>query len=76
VAIVYSHSEEEQEVRRHIEFLQASGWMTDDLEFLDLEDLPDVRGLKAMRAGVNLKATGMEKSAENMFHSDRIESVA
>ncbi len=56
VAVVFAHSEEGQEIQRHIEFLQARGDLLNDLERLDLEDLPGVRGLKALRVGVNLKA--------------------
>ena len=39
---------------RHIAFLQAEGYLTSDLETLDLEELPGVQGLKALRVGVAL----------------------
>jgi len=32
------------------------GKLDNDLEMLNLDDLPDVRGLKALRVGVNLKS--------------------
>jgi hypothetical protein len=32
------------------------GKLDNDLEILDIDDLPDVRGLKALRVGVNLKS--------------------
>ena len=54
VAIVYSQAEEEAEMMRHIAFLQAEGYLTSDLETLDLEELPGVQGLKALRVGVAL----------------------
>ena len=55
VAIVYSHANEGTEIRRHIDFLRARGNLLNDLEFLDLDDLPGVKGLKALRVGINLE---------------------
>ena len=55
VAIVYSHADEGREMQRHIDFLRARGNLLNDLEFLDLDDLPGVRGLKALRVGINLE---------------------
>jgi len=54
VAIVYSQAEEEGEMTRHISFLQTEGYLTHDLEKLEVEELPGVQGLKALRVGVNL----------------------
>jgi hypothetical protein len=53
VAIVYSQAEEEAEMIRHISFLQAEGYLTHDVEKLDVEELPGVHGLKALRVGVD-----------------------
>lgn len=64
VAIVYLHLDEGQEVRRHVDFLQARGSLQNDLESLDLEDLPGVRGLKAVRVGVNFAAENLSGAAE------------
>ena len=66
IAIVYSHPEEQREVQRHIEFLQAKRTLTDDLEFLDVEDLSGVRGLQALRVGVNIKEQAGEGIGEYM----------
>jgi len=38
---------------RHISFLQAEGYLTHDVERLDVEELPGVQGLKALRVGVD-----------------------
>ncbi len=54
IAVVYFNPQEGRQIRHHIDFLTSQGKLHDDLEFLDLEDLPDVSGLKAMRVGVNL----------------------
>ncbi len=55
IAIIYSNTEEAREVRHHIHFLQAQGYLTRDLERLEVEDLPGVQGLQSLRVGVALK---------------------
>jgi hypothetical protein len=52
IAIVYSHPEEAAEMYRHIQFMQAEDYLTEEIERLELEDLPGVQGLKALRVGV------------------------
>ena len=54
IAIVYSHPHEAQDMRQHIQYLQSKEHLLGDLEQLELEDLPSVKGLKALRVGVNL----------------------
>jgi GAF domain len=54
IAIVFGRSDEHSEIVKHIEFLQSGKYLLNDLEFIDLEDLPDVRGLKALRVGINM----------------------
>ena len=50
----------------HIDFLQSEGYLTGELETLDLENLPDVQGLRSLRVGVNLESRTLFKRAENM----------
>lgn len=64
VAIVYSHADEGREIQRHIDFLRARGSLLNDLEFLELDDLPGVRGLKALRVGVNLETEALIRTVE------------
>jgi len=52
IAIVYSQHREAHEYRRYIAFLQASGYLTEEVEELDLEELQGVYGLKALRISV------------------------
>jgi hypothetical protein len=66
IAVVYSQAEEGLDTQRHIEYLQAKGSLLDDLEFLDIEDLPGVRGLKALRVGVNVEEGVMIQAKEMM----------
>ena len=56
ISVVYSHPKEGDEVRQHIDYLQNRGHLNDDLEKVALEDMTGVRGLKALRVGVNLQA--------------------
>lgn len=59
IAIVYSHPEEAAEMHRHIQFMQAEGYLTEEIERLELEDLPGVQGLKALRVSANLQSAKM-----------------
>jgi hypothetical protein len=63
IAIVYSHPEEAVEMRRHIDFLRSEGYLTGELEDLELEDLPGVQGLRALRAGIDLESPVLAERA-------------
>ncbi|WP_411767323.1 GAF domain-containing protein [Winogradskyella sp. A3E31] len=52
LTIVYSQKEDEQEYERYIRFLQSKKSLDTDLEFLELEDLQGVTGLKALRVSI------------------------
>lgn len=56
IAVVYSQPEEGREVRRHMEFLSSKGYLKSSVEALDVEELPGVQGLKALRAAVDLES--------------------
>ncbi|OQY53276.1 MAG: hypothetical protein B6230_00620 [Desulfobacteraceae bacterium 4572_89] len=56
IAVVYSNPAEGKGIRQHIDFLTSLGKFQNDFEMLNLDDMPDVRGLKAIRVGVNLKS--------------------
>jgi hypothetical protein len=47
--------------------LQSQGFLNNDLEWLDLEDLPGVQGLKALRVGVNLASPELAQRAGRMM---------
>jgi hypothetical protein len=59
IAIVYSQPNDADEIRRHIQFLQNKGHLRPSVESVDLEDLPSVRGLKALRVDVDLEAAAL-----------------
>lgn len=52
IAIVYFNNNEAKEYIRYIKKLQGQRLLNDDLEYLELEELQGVEGLKALRIGV------------------------
>lgn len=56
IAVVYANPSEGKEIRQHIDFLTTQGKLHNDMEILELDDMPDVRGLKAIRVGVDIAA--------------------
>ncbi|TNE52029.1 MAG: GAF domain-containing protein [Bacteroidetes bacterium] len=54
VAIIYTMEKERTEYARYIEYLQAHGYIKNDPEYLQLEELQGVQGLKAIRLEVEL----------------------
>lgn len=54
ISIVYSQKSEEQEYLTYLEFLRHKGEIEADVEFLELEDLQSLQGLKALRVSIAL----------------------
>ncbi len=54
VAIIYSNAREAIEYREYIEYLQSTGHLYPEVESLELEDLQEVQGLKALRVRVRI----------------------
>lgn len=52
IAIVYSQEKEASEYRRYIDYLTAAGYLTGQIEDVELEDLQGVHGLRALRVGI------------------------
>ena len=55
IAIVYSRDEELLEYQNYIDYLRSIDYIKKDIEILDLENMPGVNGLKAIRVEVNYK---------------------
>jgi len=51
--LVYFNAYEAAEYLEYIKYLQEQGFLQNDLEQLELEELQGVSGLKALRVGVN-----------------------
>lgn len=52
ITIVYSHSNEETEYLKYIKFLQHKGILDAETEFLQVENLQGITGLKALRVKI------------------------
>lgn len=52
IAIVYFNDEDATEFTGYVQTLQQQGLLQDNLEYLELEQLQGVQGLKALRVGV------------------------
>ena len=55
IAIVYTNPREAQEYNEYICYLQSKQLLKPGIEYLDLEELQGVRGLKALRAEINME---------------------
>jgi hypothetical protein len=66
LAIVYSQPREAAEYRQYIEFLLASGYLTGEIEELELEDLQGARGLQALRVTVAPEAPSVAPAVTSM----------
>ena len=66
IAIVYSHPKEGRDIRRHIDYLQSREHLLGDLETIELENLPGVQGLKALRVSVNQEAGAAARRIEQL----------
>jgi hypothetical protein len=61
VVIVYSQPGEALEYRAYIEYLQSLGYLTGDVEELELGELQGVQGLQALRVAVDLDNPGLRE---------------
>ncbi len=60
IAVVYGQRAEAVEYREYLDYLRASGYLTGEVEELELEELQGVQGLRALRVTVDLAGTGPE----------------
>jgi hypothetical protein len=60
LAIVYSQASEAAEYRGYLEYLEARGYVTGEVEDLALEELQGVQGLRALRVGIDVSAPAGE----------------
>jgi hypothetical protein len=52
IALVYSNQKEAQEYEAYIEFLQSKNLLYKKTEYLELEEMQGIKGLKALRVEV------------------------
>jgi hypothetical protein len=53
IAIIYSLADEIDEYMNYLHYLIAEGYLQDNIEYLELEDLQGASGLRALRVAVN-----------------------
>ena len=75
LAIVYSTVAEATEYRRYVDFLQSKGYFAPGLEDLELEDLPGISGLKALRVTIAGKSETDESAPPARPSAREIEAV-
>ncbi len=63
IAIVYSQASEAAEYRDYIAYLHAQGYLTGEVENLELEELQGVPGLRALRVAVDFGRARIEPTA-------------
>ncbi len=69
ISIVYTQQREANEYQKYISYLQSIGYLTDNVEFFELEELQGAQGLKAIRIEVDTKAKTKE------FGNEMLKSV-
>ena len=67
IAIVYAQPKEAEEYRRYIKYLQAAGYLTDELEEVELENLQGVHGLRALRITMKARPEFLRESMVSDF---------
>jgi hypothetical protein len=60
IAIVYANRQEAAEYLEYIDYLQAAGYLKDETEDLELEDLQGAQGLSALRVTAETLASRTE----------------
>ena len=66
IAVIYSQPQEGREARRYIDFLRSQGFLKADTEALDVEELPGVQGLKALRVEIDLNSPVISERTARM----------
>jgi hypothetical protein len=56
IAIVYAQVKEAEEYLQFVRYLQSTGYLNEEVEMVELENLQGAQGLKAIRVSINLKA--------------------
>jgi GAF domain-containing protein len=68
IAIVYSQNKEAAEYNKYIEYLQTKGYLKPEVEYLDLESLQGVSGLRAIRVTVDVESPKFKMPDDEVRH--------
>jgi len=66
IAVIYTQPQEGREIRRYIDFLRSQGFLKGETEALDVEELPGVQGLKALRVEIDLNSPVISERINRM----------
>jgi hypothetical protein len=66
IAVIYTQPQEGREIRRYIDFLRSQGFLKGVTEALDVEELPGVHGLKALRVEIDLDSPVISARVKRM----------
>ncbi len=66
IAVIYTQPQEGREIRRYIDFLRSQGFLKGETEALDVEELPGVHGLKALRVEIDLSSPVISERVNRM----------
>lgn len=71
IAVIYTQDKEAKEYERYFEFMKAKGWIGNEVEYLDVEPLQGLQGLKALRVQVQYNSDEPELSddEQELFRS-------
>ncbi|WP_031428378.1 GAF domain-containing protein [Flavimarina sp. Hel_I_48] len=75
IAIIYSQDKDAQEYKRYIKYLQEKNYLGNDVEYLELEDVQGVIGLKAIRVNVLYSQNLNKKNTSNSITYDDLMEV-
>ena len=64
--MIYTQPQEGREIWRYIDFLRSQGFLKGETEALDVEELPGVQGLKALRVEIDLNSTVISERIDRM----------
>ncbi|RDC55673.1 GAF domain-containing protein [Pedobacter chinensis] len=73
ISMVYFNPDEAKEYMEYIKYMQVQGYLNDDLEQLELDELQGVSGLKALRVGV--KYLDNQKDAPKKLKPKELKSI-
>jgi len=66
IAVIYTQPQEGREIRRYLDFLRSQGFLKGEMEALDVEELPGVQGLRALRVEIDLSSPVIAERVNRM----------
>jgi GAF domain-containing protein len=75
IAIVYSRESEAAEYKLYIDYLKLKGYLLDEVEYVDLQDMQGVHGLKAIRVTVNTKVPALEEKPKAKDFDSAVKAI-